>query len=326
MEDDLLQLEELAHKWGLAQQGEKPTITILGGGISNLVVKIETKRGTWVVKQALKQLRVQDEWFADRSRIFKETSCLNVIRDVVGKEYAPEVIAEDREQYACALEYALNRTWKQDLLSDIADRRITYEVSKILAKFHLETAHDRVIQEKFDDVSNFVELRIDPYFKTLETRHPDMKDKIEEIIRSLLQERICLVHGDFSPKNILLLSDGRIWIVDCEVAHWGNPAFDIAFCTNHLLLKAIHLKSPDHLEQAEILWTEYWKLAKSLKQEENATRTLAVLMLARVDGKSPAEYLTIPDKEMVRALSTKLIYDRIDDFQVVSASVSNHLR
>jgi aminoglycoside phosphotransferase (APT) family kinase protein len=124
---------------------------------------------------------------------------------------------------------------------------------------------------------------------------PICAPRIETAIEPLLSVRRCLVHGDYSPKNLLLLPDGRIWVLDCEVAHFGNPAFDIAFCTNHLLLKSIHLKSPAHLREAGRLWRSYWTqvaLPDGAERERDAVRTLAMLMLARVDGKSPVEYLT----------------------------------
>jgi 5-methylthioribose kinase len=327
MDADLQAVAQLVRRWGLVADDEAPQCSVLGGGVSNLVIKVQTKKGAVVVKQALGQLRVQDEWLADRSRIFREVACLRALRQFVGDEVAPEVLREDREHFACVMECAPDgsKTWKQDLLAGIVNPTVTEKVATILATLHRATLAHHEVQETFGDLSNFIELRVDPYFVTIAQRHPDLRPHIETAIEPLLSLRRCLVHGDYSPKNLLLLPDGRIWVLDCEVAHFGNPAFDIAFCTNHLLLKSIHLKSPDHLREAGRLWRSYWTqvaLPDGAERERDAVRTLAMLMLARVDGKSPVEYLTDEGKQVVRQVSRQLIADGVDDFETVRHAVA----
>jgi aminoglycoside phosphotransferase (APT) family kinase protein len=213
------------------------------------------------------------------------------------------------------------RSWKEDLLNGTVDTKVTQAVADILSKLHINTMHNKVLSEAFRDNSNFVQLRIDPYLTTTAERHPNIKPMMDDVIESLLSVQTCVVHGDFSPKNLLLLPDQRIWLLDCECAHYGNPAFDIAFCTNHLLLKSVHLKSVRHLTEAQTLWASYWKHAHVLNQEKTATRTLAALMLARVDGKSPGEYLTIDDRNKIRKVARQLILDKTDDFSTVQRDV-----
>ena len=69
-----------------------------------------------------------------------------------------------------------------------------------------------------------------------------------EVLRAeaerLVTCRSVLVHGDFSPKNLLVSGD-RLVIIDCEVAWYGDPAFDLAFLLNHLCLKALY-HAPAH--------------------------------------------------------------------------------
>lgn len=298
---------------------------MLGGGVSNLVVKVETSKGTWVVKQALGKLRVKDEWVADPTRVSREVACLEVLRQRVGKEIAPAVVLEDRENFACVLECAPEgtRTWKQDLLANQVDSRITEKIANILIKFHNEPSGDQSLKKEFGDRTNFVQLRIDPYMSTVASRHQDLKSEIDSVSLSLLDTQVSLVHGDFSPKNMLLLSDGRIWIIDCEVAHYGNPAFDISFCVNHLMLKSIHLRSKQHLEESSRLWELYWEGASdTLKHvQRDAVRTLSVLLLARVDGKSPVEYLSEENKMKVRSIARKLVLSKTEDFGEVYDAV-----
>jgi len=301
---------------GLCQADESPVIETLAGGISNLVVRVRTQKGTWIVKQALPRLRVKDEWLAARTRIFAETACLRLIRDRIQNRPAPAVVLEDRESFACALEDMGDgsRTWKQDLLSGVVDQDITRRVAQILSELHSATWEKDDVRAQFADMSNFHQLRLDPYLATVARRHPDIRFQLEETVVFLREERFCLVHGDFSPKNILLLPDGRIWVIDCEVAHYGNPAFDIAFCANHLILKAVHLNSLALFEEAQRLWSVYWKEMGSARFEGEAVRTLSALMLSRIDGKSPVEYLDDVERERVRRISRALIGDREENF------------
>lgn len=315
-ETDLGSLLALVRKAGLCSEDENPIVETLGGGVSCIVLLVRARRGAWIVKQALPRLRVKDEWLADRARIFAECACLRVIHDLISGHPAPSVVLEDRERFACVLEYAGDgtRTWKQDLLSGLVDRTVAQRVAAILAELHSRTLGKEGIRDQFGDGTNFYQLRLDPYLATTARRHPDIKPQLDEVSSFLVEEKLCLVHGDFSPKNILLLPDGRIWVVDCETAHYGNPVFDIAFCANHLILKSVHLNSPVHLEEARTLWSSYWSQSAFARLEGEAVRTLAALMLARVDGKSPVEYLDDKEREMVRKVSCILIQEREEAF------------
>jgi 5-methylthioribose kinase len=325
---DIKSIENLLPGWGISTE-QNPVLTVLGGGVSNLVVKVETRSGKkFVVKSSLPKLRVDEDWFADRSRIVQEAACLRVIAKYVGEEFAPKVLREDAAHYACMLECAPDRTvtWKKDLLERKVDPAVTQKVAFFLSKFHGNTREIKTIQDGFSDQSNFVQLRINPYLVRISEQHPDLKVQLDEVISELLSEKLCLVHGDFSPKNILLLPDGRVWIIDCEVAHYGNPAFDVAFCTNHLVLKAIHLSSLPHLEEARRFWKSYWLDSSWSLQEEFTVRVLGALMLARVDGKSPAEYLDEKDRTVVRDLSRRFVGDSIDNFGKVASMVEEKIR
>ncbi len=325
-QQDLSRIGPSLQKWGLAPLGEEPTFAFLGGGVSNVVIKVKTSKGVWVVKQALPQLRVSDEWMADPSRIEREAECLDVIRKYLGSEFAPRLFDLDRENFACLIECAPEgtNTWKEELLRGKIREGITEKVATIMYQFH-ERTRGSEIQSEFEDISNFIQLRIDPYLNAIASRHPEIKVEINEVIRSLVSVRECLVHGDYSPKNILLLPDGRVWLIDCEVAHFGNPNFDIAFCTNHLLLKATHLKSKAHLVEAQKLWSVYWRGIKSTTREPEAVRVLSALMLARVDGKSPVEYFDPNDKKFVREIASNQIAKRTTDFQEICDALMENM-
>ena len=315
---------ELIRSMGLCSEDEAPNVSMLGGGVSNVVARVEAEGGTWVVKQALPRLRVLDEWVADRARIFSETACLKLIRETVRGHPAPAVLSEDKANYACVLEYAGDgtRTWKRDLLGGHIDRNVTRQVAAILSEFHSKTRGKDNLRIQFGGGSNFSQLRLDPYLATVVRRHPFIGPQIDEITSFLSERKICVVHGDFSPKNILLLPDGRIWVIDCEVAHYGNPAFDIAFCVNHIVLKAVHLGSLPHMEEARALWSSYWAGSGFANLQGEAVRTLAALLLARIDGKSPVEYLTELERDRMRSIALSLIMEREESFAGLIEKVS----
>ncbi|MEM0349331.1 MAG: phosphotransferase [Candidatus Caldarchaeum sp.] len=130
------EIRELVMHWGLAG-GEEPEFKLLGGGVSCHVVLVTSSKGKWVVKKALPRLMVKDEWLADRWRIFRETGCLKVIRELVDKDAAPQVLLEDRESYSCVLEYGEGGvTWKKLLMDGVVDNEVTTRVASILATLH----------------------------------------------------------------------------------------------------------------------------------------------------------------------------------------------
>jgi len=206
----------------------------------------------------------------------------------------------------------------------------------MLGQIHRTCETNKAVHNRFADNAHFVELRTDPYFVTVGNRHPDLKPIVDAEIKAVLETKWTLVHGDYSPKNILLCGSvaagddrgenatgrpqrGRLQhllLLDCEVAHIGHPAFDAAFCLNHLCLKS--MKFPEHkaayLDLARRFWRVYNAEFATVKLAELSQRTviqLGLMQLARVDGKSPAEYLTEPDKkEKVRRIGRGLVMQR----------------
>jgi 5-methylthioribose kinase len=166
-------------------------------------------------------------------------------------------------------------------------------VGDVLGVVHDAASTDEDVREQFASKRPFEQLRVDPYHRTTADRHPDVADAIHAEIDRLMDTSRTLVHGDYSPKNVLVDPDGAVpWILDFEVAHWGDPAFDTAFMLNHLYIKSIynHGQHDDYAAAADRFWTAY-DAAVDWDIERETVAELAVLMLARVDGKSPVEYV-----------------------------------
>jgi aminoglycoside phosphotransferase (APT) family kinase protein len=124
-----------------------------------------------------------------------------------------------------------------------------------------------------------------------------------------------LVHGDFSPKNVLVYG-GRLVLLDHEVAHFGDPAFDLGFSLTHLLSKAHHLVATrDAFGRAAL---DYWRVYSATigdlpwrgDLEPRAVRHTLACLLARVAGRSPLEYLDAEERARQHEAVLRLIPGR----------------
>jgi 5-methylthioribose kinase len=279
-------------------------VQTLGGGVSNTVLLATSGDFRWVLKQSLGRLRVSEEWLADRTRIRRECMALNVLRPLLPAGAVPAVVFEDPENLIFAMEAAPAgaKDWKTLLMAGEVDLELARQAGKLLVQ-QIAAAAPHAL---FSDQTCFRQLRLDPYYLFLIPRYPELRDQIMEAVESCRQRCLALVHGDFSPKNMLIFH-GCITLIDFEVIHYGDPGFDAAFLLNHLLLKAIH--RPSQRDQfrsaAEIFWREITKYCPA--EVSSAMRHIGCLHLARVDGKSPAEYLTQEERATVRNHAVRLI-------------------
>lgn len=303
-----------AHHW-LAERLNAPPgelrLTALGGGVSNVVLLAEMPGRRCVVKQALSRLRVAQEWLCTPARIHREAAALRALHPLLPAGTVPALIFEDFDHHVIAMEAApaSARPWKDRLLAG----EISSETARRTGALHgawLRQAAGRRWREEFGDLSVFHDLRVDPYYRNTAKHHPDLAAQFEALIIKCDQRRISLTHGDLSPKNILV-DGGSVMLIDFEVVHYGDPSFDAAFLTNHLLLKAFH--QPVHASALAAAALAYWRTLQQTAGPEfdwlpaAAMEHLGGLLLARVDGKSPAEYLNEPARVQVRAAGRALL-------------------
>jgi tRNA A-37 threonylcarbamoyl transferase component Bud32 len=300
-------------------------ITPLGGGVSCESIMIRSLEKNFVIKQALPKLRVKEDWFSDVGRIVNEKDCLAFYNKIV-PEHVPKLLFYDEENYLFGMEAApeSSKMWKDMLLAGTIDFAVTRKVVLALADVHNAAAKDQAILQRFASQKIFIELRIEPYLRTTAMRHPALKNIFNNEISRLIENKQTLVHGDYSPKNILV--DGpQIYILDFEVAHIGDPSFDLAFLTNHFILKAIKNKqwASSYLNLAAYTTETYLSridFADVKTLELNAIKTLALLFLARIDGKSSVEYITEnTDKDLVRKISYGILQNNIETYQELTS-------
>lgn len=285
----------------------------LGGGISNTVLLVEGSGGRIILKQALKKLGVKDDWYSDPRRIFRESAALRWLAPRLPAGSLPEILFEDRDNLLFGMTCAAagSESWKEQLLNNCMDPEIAAAIGRMLAAIGNVSWHNPQCEVVFGDQAVFDQLRIDPYYRTTAARHPDLKQKLQGVMDASAARQVCLVHGDWSPKNFLVAGK-QVMGIDFEAIHYGDPAFDSAFMLNHLLLKSFYRQrnAARLAELAQVFWRTYSSaLPQAAEWLERATLDhLGCLLLARIDGKSPVEYLREPEvRDRVRLFAKSLI-------------------
>lgn len=281
----------------------------LTGGVSCDVWKVDTPMGPIVVKRPLPQLRVAVEWLAPIERGTSEIRWLRRARGV-DVRIAPEVLAE-LPGHAFAMRFLPGcPVWKDELMAGRVDAGCAAAVGQRIAAVHAATADSAVDREAFPNDDMFRALRVDPFLLYVAERDAELAPTLRALANDLMSRKIALVHGDVSPKNILISDEGPVFL-DAECAVYGDPAFDLAFCTTHLLLKAVWSDDTRMNEAAAAMVDAYrrgidWEDADDLLLR--AGSLTAALLLARVEGKSLAPYLIdAGHKAIVREQARALI-------------------
>jgi tRNA A-37 threonylcarbamoyl transferase component Bud32 len=293
-----------------------PRVTTLTGGVSAAVQLVESGDNRWVVKQALPQLLVAAEWRATPRRALTEAAALRLVGEITPAN-VPVLLDVDEDHYVLVMTAAPKETvdWRSSLLNGDGDAEsvtlIAHGLGRVLGAWHRATWQRDDVARQFDDDAVFDQLRLTPFHRTVHGLHPQLSSSLSTCIDELETVRECLVHGDFSPKNVLVGPD-LLWVIDFEVARFGAAVFDLAFLGHHLALKAIVGPHP-----ADLLAASYVEFTAGYRtQMDHSPRLdhlgwhIAALMLARVDGISPAGYLSARDAAVVRSAAMDILSSR----------------
>jgi aminoglycoside phosphotransferase (APT) family kinase protein len=319
-------LRAFVEQAGLARSGDVATWTPLTGGVSSDIWRVDLPGRTICIKCALPRLKVAKEWHAPVERNAYEWAWINFAAKLC-PDNVPTPLACDAAQGIFAMSYlepARYPNWKRLLLDGVADAAVAAAVGSIIARLHAASAGDAAIANAFRSDAIFHAIRLEPYLLATAVRHPVLAGVLRSLTERTATTRIALVHGDVSPKNILLGPRGPV-ILDAECAWYGDPAFDAAFCLNHFLLKCVARPAiaDDYLRCYAAFADAYlggvsWEPRAAI--EARVASLLPALTLARIDGKSPVEYLTDErDRQRVRDEAATLTADapqRLDDVSV----------
>ena len=320
-------LQELGLSNSSALQGRPLT-----GGVSSDIWCIETENGLVCAKRALSKLRVAADWRAPVERNLYEARWLQVAH-LASAGCAPKLLGHHAELGVLVMRYlppADFGLWKKELHAGLVDPTTAKELGTIVASIHSYAAKRPELAQEFTTEKIFFDIRLAPYLLAAAKRHPNLATQLHALVAQTQQNAKTLVHGDVSPKNILLGKHGPV-LLDAECATWSDPAFDLAFCLNHLLLKCLWTpsSSSNFLNSFGVLAQTYlqavdWEQPQAL--EARAARLLPGLLLARVDGKSPVEYITQEaQKDVVRRIASAFLLNPPSELQHIAQAWAKEL-
>jgi aminoglycoside phosphotransferase (APT) family kinase protein len=297
----------------------------LTGGVSSDVYRVDLPAGAVCIKRALPKLKVAAEWRAPIERNRWEVEWMRVAGAIVPSA-VPAILGDDRETGSFAMTFLPPDdypVWKTLLQAGRVDLPSAAAVGDTLGRIHAATADRPELALRFPTDAIFHAIRLEPYLIATGRAHADLTHRFDELVATTESTKRVLVHGDFSPKNLLIGPAGPV-ILDAECAWYGDPAFDLAFVLNHLLLKGAwrpqwrtdYLGAFDALVRAYLVRVVWEPVAAC---EARAAALLPGLMLARIDGKSPAEYLTDDaQRNEVRTFSRELLRHPVARLAVIA--------
>ena len=301
--------------------------TMLEGGVSSDIRLVEFEGHRYCLKRALAKLKVLADWRAPVERNHSEAEWLRVASRIL-PDAVPRVLYEERREGWFVMEYLppdAHPVWKAQLRDGDIDPGFAASTGSCLAQIHTATAGDDEIAQRFSTDHIFYPIRPEPYLIATIAAHPDLAPQLQRLSDVTMRNKRALIHGDVSPKNILCGPKGPVFL-DAECAWYGDPAFDLAFVLNHMLLKCVwHPQWRErYLECFDALADAYharvdWEPAYHV--EARVAHLLPGLLLGRIDGKSPAEYITAEvDKASVRGVARDLLVHPVDTLPAISAA------
>ena len=317
-------------------------VEALSGGVSNVVLRVETETDRFVLKQSRPQLRTRDAWFSDLDRIYREQEVMQALADVLPPLTVPRVLFADRDNFVFAMSHAptpsprqgagrMTTVWKESLLAGHIDIAMGERAGRVLGMMHEASARDPDTFGAFRERTVFVQLRVDPFYRRIQERRPEVAAAVQPLIDGMMTRQEALCHGDYTPKNMLVHDQG-FTLVDYETAHFGDPAMDIGLFLTHLLLKAV--RRPE-------LRMRYFELIETFRRSYGAAVTFCpsvdlercgvahwgACLLARIDGTSPVEYLPEePKRDIVRRLGRTILIDGVHAISDVLAWCESQLQ
>lgn len=319
-------------RMGLLRPDERPLIRPLSGGVSSDIFRVDLAGGPVCAKRALPRLKVAADWRAPVERNAYEVAWMRAAA-AIEPDAVPEILGEDAAAGLFVMRFldaADHPLWKGQLRDGQADAATARAVARRLVRIHAATAGDGAVAARFASDPIFHAIRLEPYLLAAARVHPDLAAALAGLAETTAATRKALVHGDVSPKNILVGPQGPVFL-DAECAWYGDPAFDLAFCLNHLLLKCLWTPAAaaGFLGCFAALTAAYldgvdWEPPDDL--ERRVARLLPGLFLARVDGKSPVEYVTgEDDRNRVRRVARALLADPPDRLETVCEAWSEEV-
>ena len=279
----------------------------LTGGVSNVVLGVKSGAKDLVLKQALPQLKVAAVWKADQRRAIVEANGMKLLHSIT-PENVPDLIDLDPEEFTLTMDRLPREctVWKTDLLEGVIKASVGKDLGRILATWHNFGANSKESLDAYMEDSLFDQLRVTPFYRAVAKVNPGLDNRIQELITEITTIKITLVHGDFSPKNIMITGTDKPIVLDFEVMHTGNPVFDLGFVSAHLLCKYLRTEDSSQkslLRETAIAFINSYDQTCNIPVANSLPHHVAVIALARVEGVSPVNYLDESAKARVQSVT-----------------------
>lgn len=287
------------------------TITPIPGGVSCETALVSLNSGDFVVKRALARLKVSEVWMSAPSRITAEAAGLEWFHQLTPHN-VPAPLGVSKKHFGLVLPHAPRPCpdLRTILLDDPsrAPENVGKKLGDIAVTWH---SHSPELAKggELDDRVRLTELRLDPFYRDIATRWPHFEGVIGALVEELYQAQVCVVHGDFTPKNILCLPTGDIWVIDTEVAHIGQPVLDSASMLAHLTIKAFHHRGKASFAAIEKIRRDFIDTISghSPSVPRSLPGHMGVVMAVRVAGRAQVPYLSDENKAAVARAATMLL-------------------
>ena len=295
----------------LLAPGAAGDATELAGGVSAMVVAVRSDAGGLVVKQALARLRVETEWRATPERIEVEAAALRLLARLT-PDRVPRLVDVDPGCHTLVMELLPDeaRNWQDEVAAGRAHPEAGRIAGETLAIWHASTAGDAAVARAFGDLEPFEQLRLRPFFEAVIERLPALEPELAPRLAELRERRVCLVDGDYAMKN-MLVGPGGWWVLDLEVAHYGNPVFDLGFFLSFVVLSAIRWPAlTDELQELAAGFLDAYRERAGTALAPDPVSVVAhtaCLILARTDGTSPALFFDPPSRARARSIGSELL-------------------
>jgi 5-methylthioribose kinase len=297
---------------------DQAEVEVLTGGVSNVVLAITTKNQKMVLKQALAELMVAQKWEADQRRAIVEANAIALFHKL-SPDQVPNLVFLDPERFILILDRVPvgSTVWKSDLLDGVINPDVAEVLGTTLAQWHNFGEKDKEARMQFMEDSLFEQLRIDPFYRFVAAKNEALKPIISRLINELEGDKTTIVHGDFSPKNIMVGMDDQVYILDFEVTHVGNPVFDLAFLLAHLMCKRFRTDEPLEEKLLGATAERFINAYEAIRPiDSSLSLHTALIALARVEGKSPVNYLDL-NKQNALASYTKDVLGKGEEISIV---------
>ena len=301
-------------KFGLLKKNQPYKFKKITDGVSSDIWYVKTTDKEYCIKRALKKLTVKEDWFAPIERNNFEANYFKYSKSIIPESF-PKILGHDSKNYILAMEWFDNSkyiVWKKKLLNKSISVKDGKRIGKLLGIVHKYYYNKKKFRKIFLNDKTFYDIRLEPYLVFTSKSYPELSNYYKSTINFLKKNKNTVIHGDFSPKNILLGKNYPI-ILDAETACWGNPIFDLAFFNNHIILKSIlnpdiykgYIKLSKSFLNTYLL---YFSLVNNKSYIKEFVKLQALLILARVDGKSPVEYFDEKQRIKARILAKSIIF------------------